>query len=79
MSGELLRVRIDLARSIVTVVRRGGTPSNASTWSSQSGSTTCSFKLKRVDPALRVAPRALVELDRHDAMLCATHRTNKND
>jgi hypothetical protein len=31
MSGELLRVRMDLARSIVTVVRRLGTPSIAST------------------------------------------------
>ena len=45
--------------SIVTVVRRGATPSSASTWSSQSPSTTRSFRLKRVGVALRVAPRAL--------------------
>ena len=57
MSGELLRVRIDLGCSIVTVVRRFGTPSSASTWSSHSPSTMRSFKLKRVGVALRVAPR----------------------
>src|SRR6266498_3844971 len=57
MSGELLRVRIDLGRSMVTVVRRFGTPSNASTWSSHSPSSTRSFRLKRVGVGLRVAPR----------------------
>src|SRR3954449_9254859 len=57
MSGELLRVRIDLGRSIVTVVRRFGTPSTASTWSSQSPSWMRSFRLKRVGVGLRVAPR----------------------
>src|SRR4051812_23628580 len=57
MSGELLRVRIDLGCSIVTVVRRLGTPSSASTWSSQSPSSMRSFRLKRVGVELRVAPR----------------------
>src|SRR5215475_3372931 len=57
MSGELLRVRIDLGCSIVTEVRRFGTPSSASTWSSQSPSTTRSLRLKRVGVGLRVAPR----------------------
>src|SRR3954447_14524191 len=57
MSGELLRVRIDFGCSIVTVVRRRGTPSSASTWSSHSPSTTRSWRLKRVGVELRVAPR----------------------
>src|SRR5438270_12427994 len=57
MSGELLRVRIDLGCSIVTVVRRLGTPSSASTWSSHSPSATRSWRLKRVGVGLRVAPR----------------------
>src|SRR5512146_207843 len=61
MSGELLRVRIDFGRSIVTVVRRFGTPSRASTWSSHSPSTTRSFRLKRVGVGLRVAPRPLLD------------------
>src|SRR6478672_4709206 len=62
MSGEELRVRIDLGFSIVTVVRRGGAaPSRVSTSSSQSPSITRSFKLKRVGVALRVAPRALID------------------
>src|SRR5437764_7980261 len=56
-SGELLRVRIDLGCSMVTVVRRFGTPSSASTWSSQSPSATRSWRLKRVGVGLRVAPR----------------------
>src|SRR6476620_11214791 len=57
MSGELFRVRIDFGRSIVTVVRRVGTPSIAPTWSSHSPSDRRSIKLKRVGVALRVAPR----------------------
>src|SRR6185503_14217599 len=57
MSGELLRVRMDFGRSIVTVVRRFGTPSSASTWSSHSPSATRSLRLKRVGVGLRVAPR----------------------
>src|SRR6476661_7859365 len=57
MSGELFRVRIDLGCSMVTVVRRLGTPSSASTWSSHSPSATRSWRLKRVGVALRVAPR----------------------
>jgi hypothetical protein len=61
MSGELLRVRIDLGCSIVTVVRRRATPSSASTWSSQSPSSTRSLRLKRVGMALRVAPRPLFD------------------
>src|SRR5215213_6927169 len=56
-SGELLRVRMDLGCSIVTVVRRGGTPSRASTVSSQSPSRARAFRLKRVGVGLRVAPR----------------------
>src|SRR5438477_8138405 len=56
-SGELLRVRIDLGCSIVTVVRRLGTPSSASTWSSHSPSSVRSLRLKRVGVGLRVAPR----------------------
>src|SRR3954464_7518394 len=61
MSGELLRVRIDLGCSIVTVVRRLGTPSSASTWSSHSPSATRSLRLKRVGVELRVAPRPLFD------------------
>src|SRR6185437_2114084 len=57
MSGELLRVRIDFGRSIVTVVRRRGTPSSASTWSSHSPSSRCSFRLNLEGVGLRVAPR----------------------
>src|SRR4029079_4338021 len=57
MSGELLRVRIDFGCSIVTVVRRFGTPSSASTSSSHSPSVARSLRLKRVGVALRVAPR----------------------
>src|SRR5690348_6057344 len=57
MSGELLRVRMDLGRSIVTVVLRFATPSSASTWSSHSPSATRSFRLKRVGVGLCVAPR----------------------
>src|SRR4051812_21520289 len=57
MSGELFLVRIDFGCSIVTVVRRLGIASSASTWSSHSPSSTRSFRLKRVGIALRVAPR----------------------
>src|SRR5215210_1646885 len=57
MSGELLRVRIERGCSTVTVVRRLGVPSSASTWSSHSPSTTRSLRLKRVGVGLRVAPR----------------------
>src|SRR5438045_9668167 len=57
MSGELFRVRIERGCSIVTVVRRLGTPSSASTWSSHSPSATRSWRLKRVGVGLRVAPR----------------------
>src|SRR3982751_5882189 len=56
-SGELLRVRIERGCSMVTVVRRFGTPSSASTWSSHSPSATRSWRLKRVGVRLRVAPR----------------------
>src|SRR3954470_24760028 len=56
-SGDELRVRIVLKCSIVTVVRRLGTPSSASTWSSHSPSATRSLRLKRVGVELRVAPR----------------------
>src|SRR5215211_8539061 len=61
MSGDVLRVRIVLGCSIVTVVRRFGIPSSASTLSSQSPSTTRSFRLKRVGVRLRVAPRPLID------------------
>src|SRR5436305_8687135 len=57
MSGELLRVRIVLGFSTVTVVRRRGTPSSASTSSSHSPSTTRCWRLKRAGVGLRVAPR----------------------
>src|SRR5258708_35953600 len=57
MSGELLRVRIDLGCSIVTVVRRLGTPSRASAWASHSPSATRSPKLHRVDVGVQSAPR----------------------
>src|SRR5437764_8150105 len=57
MSGELLRVRIVLGCSTVTVVRRRGTPSSASTSSSHSPSTTRCWRLKRAGVGLRVAPR----------------------
>src|SRR5918993_3464730 len=60
-SGELLRVRIDLGCSMVTVVRRFGTPSSASTVSSQSPSIARSFRLKRVGVVLRVAPRPRID------------------
>src|SRR5438270_166338 len=56
-SRELLRVRIERGCSIVTVVRRFGTASSASTWSSHSPSAARSFRLKRVGVELRVAPR----------------------
>src|SRR6476620_1055481 len=61
MSGELLRVRMDFGRSMVTVVRRFGTPSSASTWSSHSPSTNRSLRLKRVGVGLRFAPRPLLD------------------
>src|SRR6478672_5923859 len=61
MSGELLRVRIERARSIVTVVRRGATSSSASTWSSQSPSTIWSLRLMRREVAFFVAPRPEVD------------------
>ena len=61
MSGELLRVRIDLGCSIVTVVRRWAIAVEASTLSSQSPSATRSFRLKRVGVALRVAPRPVID------------------
>src|SRR5690349_14242177 len=57
MSGELLRVRIERGCSIVTVERRLGTPSSASTSSSHSPSAARSWRLKRVGVGLRVAPR----------------------
>src|SRR5436309_16029454 len=57
MSGELLRVRIVFGCSMVTVVRRRGTPSSASTSSSHSPSTTRCWRLKRAGVGLRVAPR----------------------
>src|SRR5918993_4391096 len=60
-SGELLRVRIDLGCSMVTVVRRFGTPSSASTVSSQSPSAARSLRLKRVGVVLRVAPRPRID------------------
>src|SRR5918998_3011436 len=60
-SGELLRVRIDLGCSMVTVVRRFGTPSRASTVSSQSPSMWRCFRLKRVGVLLRVAPRPRID------------------
>src|SRR3954462_11163444 len=52
---------MDLGRSIVTVVRRLGTPSSASTWSSHSPSTVRSWRLKRVGVGLRVAPRPCLD------------------
>src|SRR2546421_8429949 len=42
---------------MVTVVRRLGTLTSASTWSSHSPSATRSWRLKRVGVGLRVAPR----------------------
>src|SRR5678815_4929667 len=61
MSGELLRVRIVFGFSIVTVVRRFGRPSSASTLSSQSPSSIRSFRLNRVGVEFRVAPRPLID------------------
>src|SRR3954466_14728168 len=61
MSGEALRVRIVFGCSMVTVVRRFGRPSSASTVSSHSPSSTLSFRLKRVGVELRVAPRPLID------------------
>src|SRR5688500_12213050 len=46
---------------MVTVVRRLGTPSSASTLSSQSPSIARSFRLKRVGVLLRVAPRPRID------------------
>src|SRR5215216_3603916 len=76
MSGELLRVRMVRGCSMVTVVRRGVTPSSASTVSSQSPSVTRSFRLKRTGVALRVAPRPLI--DSTGMRPCYAHpRTNQ--
>jgi len=61
MSGEALRVRIVRGCSTVTLVRRRGSPSSASTLSSQSPSTWRSCKLKRAGVSLRVAPRPLID------------------
>src|SRR6185295_11991988 len=76
MSGERLRVRIDLGCSMVTVVRRLGTPSNASTVSSHSPSTLRSLRLKRVGLLLRVAPRPRIDSIGIRTGY-ASHRTNQ--
>ena len=65
--------------SIVTVVRRLGTPSSASTLSSHSPSTVRSLRLKRVGVALRVAPRPLIDSTGMAAIYAACENRTRTD